>query len=65
MFLGGHGFISCLNRLNNVFTQHFHHKRSGFKQSIAGLNSEFPFSKFDCLAKAKEPSKPFYLLIAR
>ena len=32
-----------------------------FKRSTAGLNSEFPFSKSACLAKAKEPNMPHYL----
>ena len=35
-----------------------------FKQSKAGLNSEFSFSYSGCLTEAKEPSMPYYLLIA-
>ena len=34
------------------------------KWSLTGLNSEFSFSETSCLAKAKEPSLPYYLLIA-
>ena len=36
--------------------------RSVFNQNKAGLNSVF-FSLIDCLAKAKEPSLPYYLPI--
>ena len=39
--------------------------RSIFKRSLTGLNSEFSFSKTSCLAKAEEPSLPYYLPIAR
>ena len=35
-----------------------------FKRSLAGLNSEFSFSKTSCLTKAEEPSLPYYLPIA-
>ena len=35
-----------------------------FKQSLGGLNSDFSFSKTECLTKAKEPSLPYYLLTA-
>ena len=35
-----------------------------FKWSKADLNSEFSFSKTDCLIKAKESSLPYYLLRA-
>ena len=35
-----------------------------FKQSLTGLNSEFSFSKTNCLTKAEEPSLPCYLPIA-
>ena len=34
------------------------------KRSLAGLNSEFSFSKTSCLTKAEEPSLPYYLPIA-
>ena len=37
--------------------------RSIFKQSKAGLNSEFSYSSNGFLIKAKEPSLPYYLLI--
>ena len=36
-----------------------------FKQSIAGLNSEFSFSKINCHTKANEANLPYYLFIAR
>ena len=35
-----------------------------FKRSLIGLNSEFSFSWTSCLAKAEEPSLPYYLSIA-
>ena len=35
------------------------------KQSKAGMNSEISFSKTGCLAKAKEPSLPNSLSLAR
>ena len=35
--------------------------RSIFKQSKAGLDLEFFFSKISCLTKAKESSLPYYL----
>ena len=35
-----------------------------FKQSLAGLSSEFSFSKAGCLTKTKEISLPYYLPIA-
>ena len=35
-----------------------------FKQSKAGLNSEFSFSKTDCLIKARKFRLPYYLSIA-
>ena len=38
--------------------------RSVFKRSLTGLNSEFSFSLTSCLAKAEEPSLPYYLPIA-
>ena len=38
--------------------------RSIFKQSFAGLNSEFSFSETSCLTKAEEPSPSYYLPIA-
>ena len=38
--------------------------RSIFKRSLAGLNSEFSFSKTSCLTKAEEPSPSYYLPIA-
>ena len=34
------------------------------KWSLIGLNSEFSFSQTSCLAKAEEPSLPYYLRIA-
>ena len=37
--------------------------RSIFKQSKAGLNSEFFFPQTGCLTKAKEPNLPYYLPI--
>ena len=40
------------------------HKRSIFKQSLTGLNSEFSFSKTGCLIRAEEPTLPYYLPIA-
>ena len=36
-----------------------------FKRSLTSLNSEFSFSKTNCLTKAEEPSLPYYLPIAR
>ena len=38
--------------------------RSIFRQSTAGLNSEFSFSKAGCLIKAEEPSLLYSLSIA-
>ena len=38
--------------------------RSIFKQSTAGLDSEFSFSKTGYLIKVKEPNLFYYLLIA-
>ena len=38
--------------------------RSIFKRSLTGLHSEFSFSETSCLAKAEEPSLPYYLPIA-
>ena len=35
-----------------------------FKRSLTGLNSEFSFSKTNCLSKVEEPSLPNYLPIA-
>ena len=35
-----------------------------FKRSLTGLNSEYSFSYTSCLAKAEEPSLPYYLPIA-
>ena len=35
-----------------------------FKRSLAGLNSEFSFSKSSCLTKAEEPNLSYYLPIA-
>ena len=35
-----------------------------FKRSTAGLNSEVPFSETGCLTKAKDPTLPYYFLIA-
>ena len=37
--------------------------KSIFKRSLTGLNSEFSFSLTSCLAKAEEPSLPYYLSI--
>ena len=39
--------------------------RSIFKQYKAGLNSEFSFSRTDCLTETKEYRPPYYLLIGR
>ncbi len=39
-------------------------KRSIFKQSLTGFNSEFSFSYASCLTKAEEPSRSYYLPIA-
>ena len=39
-------------------------KRSIFKQSMTTLNSKFSFSLTGCNTKVKEPSIPYYLLIA-
>ena len=39
-------------------------KRSIFKRSLTGLNSEFSFSQTSCLTKAEEPSLSYYLPIA-
>ena len=39
-------------------------RRSIFKRSLTGLNSEFSFSETSCLTKAVEPSLPYYLPIA-
>ena len=33
-----------------------------FKQSLTGLNLEFSFSEISCLAKAEEPSLPYYFI---
>ena len=38
--------------------------QAGCKRSVAGLNSEFIFSKICCHTMAKELSLPYYLLIA-
>ena len=35
-----------------------------FKPSLTGLNVEFSFSLFNFITKGKEPSLPYYLLIA-
>ena len=51
----------------NVFSQPLCLKEVGTQSQwiIAGLNSEFSFSKTDCLTKAKEPSLFYCLPIAR
>ena len=38
-------------------------KRSVFKRSLTGLNSEIFFSLISCHTKVKEPSFPYYLNI--
>ena len=40
-----------------------HDTWSIFKRSLAGLNSEFSFTKTSCLTKAEEPSLSYYIYI--
>ena len=48
----------------NLSTQAGFDTGSLFKQSLTSFNSEFSFSKTDCLAKTEEPSLPYHLPIA-
>ena len=48
----------------NPSTREGYDKRSIFKLSLAGLNSEFSFSSTSCLTKAEEISLSYYLPIA-
>ena len=50
--------------LSNPSARAGYDTRSIFKRSLTGLNSEFSFSKTNCLIKAEEPSLPYYLPLA-
>ena len=52
-----------LTIFTNPSTQAGYDTRSIFKRSLTGLNSGFSFSYTSCLAKAEEPSLPYYLPI--
>ena len=53
----------CLSYLPNPSARAGYDKRSVFKRSLTGLNSEFSFSYTSCHTKAEEPSLPYYLRI--
>ena len=48
---------------SSVISRMWHKVNYFFKQSTAGLNSEFSFFYTGCLIEAKEPYLPYYLLI--
>ena len=50
--------------LPNLSARTGYDRRSIFKRSLPGLNSEFSFSWTSCLTKAEEPSLSYYLPIA-
>ena len=53
-----------INIFTNPFARAGYNTRSIFKQSLTGLNPEFPFSKTSCRTKAEDSSVPDYLPIA-
>ena len=64
-FISSHEHLYYLLYIfTNPSTQAGYDITSIFKRSLAGLNSEFSFSKTSCLTKAEEPSLPYYLPIA-
>ena len=59
-------FLSCLSLFifTNSSARTGYDTRSMLKRSLTDLNSGFSFTLSNCLAKAEEPSLPYYLPIA-